>query len=93
MIPAEFPAVTVPPSTKAGFRRASFSVDVSGLGAHEVLHVSDIRVGEDITVITDPETAVATVATLREEPVEAAAPEAESVEPEVIGKGKKEDEE
>src|SRR5215212_10810847 len=58
------------------------SVDVSGLGAHDVLHVSDIQVGEDITVITDPETAV-----------EAVAPETEAVEPEVIGKGKKEDEE
>jgi large subunit ribosomal protein L25 len=71
----------------------SISVDVSGLGAHEVLHVSDIQVGEDITVLTDPETAVATVATLREEAVEATAPETDGVEPEVIGKGKKEDEE
>jgi large subunit ribosomal protein L25 len=69
------------------------NVDVSGLGAHDVLHVSDIQVGEGITVLTDAETAVATVAVVREEPVEAAAPEADSVEPEVIGKGKKEDEE
>ena len=68
-------------------------VDVSGLGAHEVLHVSDIQFGEGITVLTDPETAVATVAVVREEPVEAVAPETETVEPEVIGKGKKEDEE
>ena len=69
------------------------SVDVSNLGAHEVLHVSDVRVDEGITMLTDPETAVATVAVVREEPVEAVAPEAETVEPEVIGKGKKEDEE
>jgi large subunit ribosomal protein L25 len=69
------------------------TADVSGLGAHDVLHVSDIHVGEGITVLTDPEAAVATVATLREEPAEAAAPDTDTVEPEVIGKGKKEDEE
>jgi large subunit ribosomal protein L25 len=69
------------------------TVDVSNLGAHEVLHVSDVRVDEGITILTDPETAVATVAVVREEPVEAVAPEAETAEPEVIGKGKKEDEE
>jgi large subunit ribosomal protein L25 len=71
----------------------SISADVSGLGVHEMLHVSDLQVGEGITIITDPETAVATVATLREEPAEDIAPETEAVEPEVIGKGKKEDEE
>lgn len=69
------------------------SVDVSNLGAHEVLHVSDIKVDEGITILADPETAVATVAVVREEPVEAVVPETEAVEPEVIGKGKKEDEE
>jgi len=69
------------------------NVDVSNLGAHEVLHVSDIRVDEGITILTDPETAVATVSVVREEPVEAVVPETETVEPEVIGKGKKEDEE
>ncbi|HEX6182923.1 MAG TPA: 50S ribosomal protein L25 [Pyrinomonadaceae bacterium] len=69
------------------------SVDVSNLGAHEVLHVSDIRVDEGIAILTDPETAVATVATIREEPVEEIAPAEEVAEPEVIGKGKKEDEE
>ena len=68
-------------------------VDVSNLGAHEVLHVSDIQVTENVEILTDPETAVATVAVLREEPVEAVAVEEEAVEPEVIGKGKKEDEE
>jgi large subunit ribosomal protein L25 len=68
-------------------------VDVSHLGAHEVLHVSDVKVDEGITIITDPETAVATVATVREEPVEEIAPAEDTAEPEVIGKGKKEDEE
>jgi large subunit ribosomal protein L25 len=68
-------------------------VDVSHLGAHDVLHVSDIEVEEGITVLTDPETAVATVAVVREEQVEERTPEDEVAEPEVIGKGKKEDEE
>ena len=67
--------------------------DVSGLGVHEVLHVSDLQIGEGITVLTDPETAVATVAVVREEQVEERTPEEEVAEPEVIGKGKKEDEE
>jgi|SRR5687768_10695966 len=69
------------------------SVDVSNLGPHEVLHVSDVRVDEGVTILTDPETAIATVATIREEPVEEVAPAEEAAEPEVIGKGKKEDEE
>ena len=69
------------------------SVDVSNLGAHEVLHVSDVKVEEGITILTDPETAVATVAVVREEPVEEIAAAEEVAEPEVIGKGKKEDEE
>jgi large subunit ribosomal protein L25 len=68
-------------------------VDVSNLGPHEVLHVSDVKVDEGITILTDPEAAVATVAVVREEAVEAVVPETETVEPEVIGKGKKEDEE
>jgi len=69
------------------------SVDVSNLSAHDVLHVSDIKVDEGITIITDPETAVATVSVVREEQVEEGTSEDETSEPEVIGKGKKEDEE
>jgi large subunit ribosomal protein L25 len=68
-------------------------VDVSHLGAHDVLHVSDVKVDEGITIVTDPETAVATVAAIREEQVEERTPEEDVSEPEVIGKGKKEDEE
>lgn len=65
--------------------------DVSGLGVHEVLHVSDLTVAEGVTILTDPETVVATVAVVREEQVEGRTPEDEVSEPEVIGKGKKED--
>ncbi|MCA1593839.1 MAG: 50S ribosomal protein L25 [Acidobacteria bacterium] len=70
----------------------AINVDVSHLQVHDVLHVSDLKVDESIEVLTDPETAVATVAIVREEPVEAPVVEAESTEPEVIGKGKKDEE-
>jgi large subunit ribosomal protein L25 len=66
--------------------------DVSGLKVHDVLHVSDIKPEEGITILTAPDTAVATVAVVREEPVAEAAPSEEIAEPEVIGKGKKEEE-
>ena len=69
------------------------NVDVSNLGVHDVLHVSDIQVDEKIEILNDPETVVATVGIVKEEPVAAAVVEAEEgAEPEVIGKGKKEDE-
>src|ERR671926_125268 len=45
--------------------------DVSALRVHDVLHVSDLKVEEGVTILTDPDTVVA---------------------PEVIGKGKKEEE-
>ncbi|MBV9928830.1 MAG: 50S ribosomal protein L25 [Acidobacteria bacterium] len=67
--------------------------DVTNLGVHEVLHVSDLQVPEGVTVLTDAETSVATVAVVREEQVEERTPEGEVSEPEVIGKGKKDDEE
>src|SRR5919205_1428815 len=66
--------------------------DVTNLGVHEVLHVSDLQVPEGVTVLTDAETPVATVAVVREEQVEERTPEGEVSEPEVIGKGKKDDE-
>jgi large subunit ribosomal protein L25 len=72
----------------------SIDLDVTELKAHEVLHVSDVPVDENIEILNDPETAIATVGIVREEPVEeVAATDEESSEPEVIGKGKQEDEE
>jgi large subunit ribosomal protein L25 len=69
-------------------------VDVTNLAVHEVLHVSDIPVAEGIEILEEPDTAIATVGVVKEEPTAAAAPlEGEApAEPEVIGKGKKEDE-
>jgi large subunit ribosomal protein L25 len=69
------------------------NVDVSKLGVHDVLHISDIQVAEGIEILNPPETVIATVGIVKEE---ATAPVAEvegAAEPEVIGKGKKEDEE
>ena len=67
-------------------------LDVSNLGVHDVLHVSDIPADENIEILEDPDAVIATVGIVREEPTEAPAVE-EPAEPEVIGKGKKEEEE
>jgi len=69
-------------------------VDVTNLGVHEVLHVSDIPVSEGVEILEEGDTAIATIGMVKEEVVEAPAVEGEApAEPEVIGKGKKEDEE
>ncbi len=64
---------------------------------HDVLHVSDIPVTEDFEILSEPETVIATVGIVRDEPepvVEVAEGTEETpAEPEVIGKGKKDDEE
>ncbi|MGI8565054.1 MAG: 50S ribosomal protein L25, partial [Pyrinomonadaceae bacterium] len=64
------------------------------LGLHDVVHVSDIPADENIEILTDPETVVATVGVVREEeePAAVGVDEETPAEPEVIGKGKKEDE-
>jgi large subunit ribosomal protein L25 len=70
------------------------NVDVSNLGVHDVLHISDIQVAEGIEILNPPDNVIATVGIVKEEPVAAPAVELEApAEPEVIGKGKKEDEE
>lgn len=72
----------------------AINVDVSNLGVHDVLHVSDIPPTEGVEFIQDPETVVATVGIVREEE-QAGGPgvsDEEPAEPEVIGKGKKDDE-
>ncbi|HEX8844632.1 MAG TPA: 50S ribosomal protein L25 [Pyrinomonadaceae bacterium] len=71
----------------------AINLDVTNLGVHDVLHISDIPVDPDVEILESPETVIATVGIIREEPVEAPAAEEAPAEPEVIGKGKKEDEE
>src|SRR3982751_5276315 len=71
----------------------AFEIDVSNLDVHDTLHVSDIPVSEAIEILTDAELVIATVGITREEVVPALATEGEEpAEPEVIGKGKKEEE-
>jgi large subunit ribosomal protein L25 len=71
----------------------SIDVDVSNLDVHDTLHVSDIKVAEGIEILTDAELVIATVGMVREEVAPAAGIEGEEpAEPEVIGKGKKEEE-
>jgi len=71
----------------------AIDIDVSNLGVHDVLHVSDIPVGENIEILNEPDAVVATVGIVREEPVAAPVVEEEAAaEPELIAKGKKEEE-
>jgi len=68
-------------------------VDVTNLGVHDVLHVSDIPVSEGVEILAAPDTVIATIGVVKEEPVAVVPVEGEvPVEPEVIGKGKKEEE-
>ena len=71
----------------------AINLDVTDMKVHDVLHVSDIPADESIEILEDPETVIATVGIVREEPIETPAATEEPAEPEVIGKGKKEDEE
>ena len=71
----------------------SIDVDVTNLDVHETLHVSDITVSEGVEILTDGELVIATIGIVKEEVAAPAPIEGEEpVEPEVIGKGKKEEE-
>lgn len=71
----------------------TLEVDVTHLDVHDVLNVSDIKIAEGIEILTDSELVIATVGIVKEEEVVAAPVEGEEpAEPEVIGKGKKEEE-
>jgi large subunit ribosomal protein L25 len=68
-------------------------VDVTNLGVHEVLHISDIPRSDTVEILDDPDTVIATVGVVKEEPIAVTPVEGEvPAEPEVIGKGKKEEE-
>jgi large subunit ribosomal protein L25 len=80
----------------------NIEIDISGLEIGQSCHVSELALGDDIKILTNPEEVIVTiVAPVVEEvaaPVEeAVVPEAEApegaAEPEVIKKGKKEGEE
>ncbi len=70
---------------------ASIPVDVSGLGAGEVLRVADLNVGDKLRILGDTDRVLAHVVMPRAEVVEGAEAAA-TAEPEVAKKGKKEEE-
>jgi large subunit ribosomal protein L25 len=71
----------------------SLDVDVSQLDVHDTLHVSDIKISEGIEILNDAELVIATVGIVKEEVEAPALAEGEEpAEPEVIGKGKKDEE-
>jgi len=70
-------------------------IDVTALGSHDYLRVSDLKLPEGVKVLEDPERVVVGVTHLRAEVVEPtaeAAAVAAPAEPEVIKKGKTEEE-
>jgi len=68
-----------------------FEMDVSDLGVHESLHASDLKLPADVKLITDPGVTLVTVTIIAEEVIAAPVAGAVAAEPEVIGKGKKEE--
>ncbi len=71
----------------------SIQVDVSGMNdLNQSLFVGDLKVGENIEILTPRDEMVAKVVPVKEEVITEAVPAAVA-EPEVIGKGKKEEEE
>lgn len=72
---------------------SAIDCDVSHLGIGDSVHVSDLRV-EKLTVLSDPTTTIATVVppTVEETPAAEAAEAPAEGEPEVIAKGKKDEE-
>jgi large subunit ribosomal protein L25 len=71
----------------------TLDIDVSHLDVHDTLHVSDLKVSETIEILTDAELVIATVGMTKEEVAPALVAEGEEpTEPEVIGKGKKDEE-
>lgn len=71
----------------------TLEVDVTNLDVHDTLHVSDIKVSEGVEILNDADLVIATVGIVKEEVVATTPAEGEEpAEPEVIGKGKKEEE-
>lgn len=72
-------------------------VDISNLGIHQYFRISDLKAPEGVKILDDPDRVVVGVTHLRAEEVpvapEAAPAEAVPMEPEVIARGKKTEEE
>src|SRR5438105_9426065 len=53
-------------------------VDVTNLGVHQVLHVSEIPARADVAILAEPDTVIATIGLVKEEPVAVAPVEGEA---------------
>jgi len=72
----------------------TIEVDITNLGAHQQVRISDLKLPEGVKVEEDPHRVIVGVTTARAEVVaEVAAPEVVAAEPEVAKKGKTETEE
>jgi len=81
----ECPAISVPPSIR---------VNISELQIDQAIHVRDLVLPEGVKAMSDPDAIVVHLrAPVEEAPAPAAAPVAESAEPEVIGRQKAAEEE
>jgi large subunit ribosomal protein L25 len=70
----------------------AIDINVENLDVHDVLHVSDIPPVPGVEILSAPDTVIATVGVIREEEVAAPPAEETTAEPEVITKGKKDEE-
>jgi large subunit ribosomal protein L25 len=70
----------------------SIEVDATALGVHDYLRVKDLKMPEGVKILDDPERVVVGITVARAEVSETAAAEEGAAEPEVIKKGKPEDE-
>ena len=70
----------------------TIEVDVTPLGGHDYYRIKDLKLPEGVKVLDDPERVVVGVTHARAEVSEATAEGAAAAEPEVIKKGKTEDE-
>ena len=69
----------------------TFEIDVTSMAVHDVVRVGDIEVAQGIEVLDDPDRVVVSIGLPRAEVVAEVAEEAEAAEPELIKKGKAEE--
>lgn len=66
-------------------------VDVTNLKINQSIHVGDLKLPDGIKILTDADEVIVTVTTLREETTTTVPEGQETIEPEVIKKGKKQE--
>lgn len=72
----------------------AINVDVSNLDVHQSLHISDLPADEKLEILEESDMVIATVGVVKEEEAAPVAAEGEGgTEPELIAKGKKDDDE